>query len=261
MGIPTSPDDATDGNDDYGDVLSRYDTLEQHIYDVDTEKDDESYRSIRVEDWQLNIFNHITDDVNTSISKTGMVAYCRGLCKIRNEFMEDAVDINKMRTNTYLFLEDMVGKDVYRSELDNALTSLNYGDRLRERRNINESISIRVRDSESSEMSRYYKNYCGIGGFINRSAIILGLADSESAGKRTVKREEEEIEMINDIIEDARLEIESAFMRFTDMNLSYWMNNGIDEEYIEKMEEVIDSMDTKYRNDVQSTVDVLKEVN
>jgi len=246
-------------DDEGGQNGNSYDTLEESIFKTERNHDKEITKGVRLEKWQYGLINTICREIGTNTVEVVLRAYVEGVKEIRDEFGEDAKDLSTIFMNINRFLEDLKGRREYIEEVEGQIHIEGIKDPRWGERDLREGSTFYLPKSVVSEVNKFYVEWCGFGGWIHRTIIGFGLRKSEFAGQRTKEKFNEEIESIRVSIGEDRKNLERGLAFFCDLNTSYWINNGVDDETVEMLEESVSSMDTKYRDRVANTIETIKE--
>lgn len=239
-----SPEDATEGND--------YGSLEERIFNTSRNHDRELQKTIRLAGWQEMVVNKINNRIGTNQSEVLNRAYSEGLKIIRDEIGEMINGVVNLFLEASEVYDNTVRDEINVLPLQNNLVNVDTNNN--RDYELSEPTSIPIRDSELSEVKKTFIDNAYFGGWVHRDIIGLGLGTSEFAGKRITIEVEKIVQDIEYVMETVRSNVERAMADFLLENLTFFMEEGMDEVAYQHLLEFRELMETDRKDAVDKLI-------
>lgn len=247
MDEPLSSDEGTESNE--------FSSLEERIVKTERDHDREVSRSLRLTYWQEAQIQMISNKIGTNKVEVCLRAYTEGLREIREELLEDVVDVTNLKNDFYNIvsnskregqrLDDIIN-DVYSTEIEEDW----------DRGKLDDPTNVRIRDSVSSESNNKFTDDVMLGSWIHRSLIGIGLGNSENVTEKTKREVKRTREGIRKSIKESRREVEVGIKDYISLNVGYWSGNGIEKQLLNGLEDIVSRMKTEHKDGAKSALTV-----
>jgi len=221
-----------------------FDSLDEYIFETDRETEKETSKSIRFRDWQEMQLNIIRNKIGTNTVEVVARSYLMGLARLRKQHHEDVEGLSEMLVEFLM----VVGSDSDNNETVDHVHSGLSDYTVEEPQNLQGELSepkrYSIRESALSEVENNYVENSFFGGWIHRYVAALGFLDSEFLTDTTENYLSSFSSAVSESMDGARDEIESMIQDFISMSQGYWVHNGIDKETYDKLNEIVDMMET-----------------
>jgi len=261
MGDPLVPSDAVDeeGEEGYQSNHDGFDSLEERIFNTERDHEREVSSGVRLEYWMDSLVNTINGEIGTNKVEVMVRAYTEGLKVLREEFKEDSEDIYWISEELDDLIQEFCGDHRYANEiemtrLEREVERPNYPNR-----KYMEPTGVSMKDSERSEVNKFFKDWLGFGGWIHRRVLALGLGNSDYIKPRQEKHCEEDMEKLRKRANDCRNSLENVCRKFAHVNMTHWLDNGISEDHFEKLKNIRDHMNTESKGELTTVIELLEE--
>lgn len=217
---------------------SRYDSLEEYVWETQREKDDEIRITLRLEDWQRQAVQIVADNLSTQDVTVMNRAYNMGIGNVR-DVVDEIEEISKFRES----LLGLVSTDPYNkrdlSRISGKLDGLSIEPvEFRQHNfNISESPSaLRLSESVISEARNDYTNSSYVDSSVDRYFIASGLTMSDTLEEGMINYCEDMEDAVGQAVTEARDELQ-RIARETVPDYAYKVTED-HTEFISKVEEI-----------------------
>jgi len=235
-------------------------TLEERAYNQERESDESVQHSMRIRTWQKNALSYVSRKSGSNVTEVAYAAYQEGITTLRETIDDD--DVDALERMADLSFEIVGHKGDVRNEMDRAfgmIISEGIEDPNEEHGTVEYQTTFYFKDSAISMVKNDYEENAGFNPWIHRSIISIGFLASESLPDKAIDISEEVRENIREAYEDAIVDVEQMLRDFIVDNTFYWGREGMYESRLELIEEACGNMTTDAVDEVQDSVDYLRE--
>jgi hypothetical protein len=235
-----------------------YGSLEEYIFDTDRNHDREIRSTARLWEWQEAQVQLIKSNIGTNKTEVRLRAFSMGLKSLREGTSEDLDKVGELYIISIRNIQNMYGDCRGVGEFENSINSTEFDLSCSDRWEKTDPISLTLRDSEHSEVRDSYVTDMLFGAWIWRVLIALGLRESKYSTGKTQSLCNEILTEVDQIAYKAKELIEKSMREFVSANYPDWKEDGISKKNYQRVQEMLDYMETDNREMVELVLNDLE---
>lgn len=236
-----------------------YETLEEYIFNTERDHDKEISKSIRFREWQQLQLRIIKQKIGTNAVEVVARSYLMGLARIRDAHEDDIGEMSEILVDFLV----VVGNDPRDDSATNMVPERVTGMEFREPEalldDITEPNRYQIRQSAVSEVEDTYADDAFFGPWIHRYVAALGFLESQFVTEATENKLSSFSSAVAESVDEARNEIESMIMDYISMSQAHWIKNGFDQEMYDKLQGVVEKMETERKETCEQLLENSKQ--